>query len=532
MTSMKPGLVLTLTAVLCLCAAAPPGWFPGAGLLVLPGWMAFYALIETHKRRLLAAYLIGVVHLLAFSYSLVHMFWLAYVPIALVGGLYYLLAVAWTRALGRFVPAALAFGLALCGTTWLRCYMPGIYYPHAQPAHCLYHWPWLLGSVRWGSEVLANLLLGTLAAGIVNLYRAWRLARPPFRSAAWWLLGAAISWLVLTLVPPPGHSPGTGRTLRVVAIEPGFNAKYVQEQRGVAAMLAAIRAVMVQPTLRVAGPGAATPPDLVVWPESIALQALEKLPGNNLLPRLVGPDPPLRLHADSQLLVGTNLFVSAERIRVAALLLDAAGRYHGHHEKLYLVPGGETQPWFLRWLAPIIRAVMGIQDLPDYVEPGEYQRLLFTKGGTHFAAMICYDNAFPDVCRDYAFRGAEFFVVLSNECWYLGGAELDQMVAMTVFRALETGRPVIRCTVNGATLGVDGDGRLLGRLAAPAHDHGPARLLDLQVPLAAGGSAPMATWLWWLHVLLPYLVLATALALGHPLMRSWGRLWVRGPDRG
>jgi len=518
---MKLGLVLT--AVLCLCAAAPPGWFPGAGLLVLPGWMAFYALIETQKRRLLTAYLIGMVHVAVFSFSLVHMFWAAYVPISLVGGLYYLLAVAWTRALGRFVPGALAFGLALCGTTWLRAYMPGIYYPHAQPAHCLYHWPWLLGSARWGSEVLSNLLLGMLAAGIVDLYRAWRLARPPFRSAAWWLGGALVATLALSLVVPPGHSNGDGRTLRVVAIEPGFSAKFVQGIRRYDEFLAAIRRVMVQPTLQVAGPDAKTPPDLVLWPESIALQFLKRRPGNQLLPQLQG-DPPLRLHEDSRLLVGANLLLPEEhkQMKAVALLLDSGGRYCGHHEKIWLVPGGETQPWFLRLLAPVIRKVMAIESLPD-VEPGDYRKLLYTQDGTDFAAMICYDNAFPDVCREYAQEGARFFVVLSNECWFLRGAELDQMVAMTVFRALETGRPVIRCTVDGATVGVSARGQVLSRLPNPASQRGPARLLDLRVAPAPAGGMPMARVHYWL----PWLVLATALALIHILGRSWGRLTSR-----
>ncbi len=523
---MKPGLVLT--AVLCLCAAAPPGWFWGAGLLVLPGWMAFYALIQASRRPKLGAYLIGVVHLLSFSFSLVHSFWMVYPLIALVGGLYYLLAVVWTRALDRFVPGALAFGCALCGITWLRSYMPGIYYPHAQPAHCLYHWPWLMGSVGWGSEVLLNLLLGMLAAGIVDLYRAWRLAKPPFKRSAWWLGGTAVVFLGLTLPPPRPSEPDT---LRVVLIEPSFSAEELRKLNQEDRLIAAIYDVMMPPTLRLAGARVATPPDLVVWPEAIALHHLQKQPGNNPIPMLGPQDLRLPLHPDTRLLVGTFLYVSEERIRVAALLMDGAGNYAGHHEKIHLVPGGEFQPWYLRWLAPFFRGVFGLE-LSDYVLPGRiHSYLLSTQDGTEFAAMICYDNAFPDVCRDYADMGARFFVVLSNECWYEGGNELDQMVAMTVCRALETGRPVIRCTVNGVTMGVDGNGRVLGRLVS-GRPRAPgagarARVLRLQVPLPAGGPMAMA----WLHVLLPWLVLATALVLMRPLARSWGTLsnrW-RGP---
>ena len=123
-------------AALCLSASAPPGWFPGAGLLVLPGWMAVYALIDSSKRPKLLAWLVGVAHVLAFSFSLVYEFWLAYPFIGLAGGLYYLLMVPWTRRLQRYVPGALAFGCALCGTTWLRAHLPDILYPHL-----LVFWP-------------------------------------------------------------------------------------------------------------------------------------------------------------------------------------------------------------------------------------------------------------------------------------------------------------------------------------------------------------------------------------------------------
>ena len=77
---------LALIAAACLWASAPPAWFPGAGLLVLLGWMAFYAGIAEGVVRLprLQAYLVGVIHMAAFSFSVRHVMLGAFVAIVVV----------------------------------------------------------------------------------------------------------------------------------------------------------------------------------------------------------------------------------------------------------------------------------------------------------------------------------------------------------------------------------------------------------------------------------------------------------------
>ena len=60
-------------------AATPPGWFPGAGLLIVPGLAAFYALATTCGRPYLTGYLVGLVHVAGFSWSLHHVLLLGYV---------------------------------------------------------------------------------------------------------------------------------------------------------------------------------------------------------------------------------------------------------------------------------------------------------------------------------------------------------------------------------------------------------------------------------------------------------------------
>ena len=126
-----------------------------------------------------------------FSWSIHHVLLPAYVAIVVLGGVYFVLG---TIAL-RAVPErwqALAFGVFVAASFWLRANVPAIHYPHGQPCHCLWPWPWLLGSATLGGEPLANALCGWLAASLVELWRGWRVGAPTWRSA-WRRVAVAVA---------------------------------------------------------------------------------------------------------------------------------------------------------------------------------------------------------------------------------------------------------------------------------------------------------------------------------------------------
>jgi apolipoprotein N-acyltransferase len=343
---MRLGLVLL--GALALSASAPPGWFPGAELLVFVGLAALYALCDPGcVRPRLSAYLVGLCYVLAFSWSLRHVLFVGYLGVGLVGGLYYTWTVAWTRALMRlaaWIPGPLAFGCAVAASSWLRAEMPELGYPHGQPIHALYRWPALLGPVALGGEALGNLLLGALAAAVVDLWRAWRVARPEWRSARRVLLAVALghgacdlAYLTL-LAPVPGSE-----TLRVAAIEPGFESRFRRQDRWWVDRL-------LRPTLRVAGEQVADPPRLVLWPESCFPFKLNESPEGVSLdgPGQVGLAP------GAVLLAGTEILRGEESWRAICLLLGADGRVLDWHEKEHPVPAGERVP-FLDWLPAGLR---------------------------------------------------------------------------------------------------------------------------------------------------------------------------------
>ena len=63
--------------------------------------------------------------------------------------------------------------------------------------------------------------------------------------------------------------------------------------------------------------------------------------------------------------------------------------------------------------------------------------------------LICYEDAFPDLARGSALAGSDVLAVLTNDAWYGEGGAAIQHAALSVLRAVETRRPVLRCGNGG-----------------------------------------------------------------------------------
>lgn len=493
--------LLALGGGLLLAAATPPAWFPGAEWLVLGGLMAWFAVATNAARPARATYLLGCVHMACFSWSLRHILLPAYVAVVLLGGLYFVLGTAMLRR----VPAAWrvpGFAVAVGATFWLRAYMPEIYYPHGQPVHCLWEWPRLLGAVWLGGEPLGNALLAGLAAAAVEGWRSWQLGVPHRRRAQCQLglvfgVAVAASWAGADRSSPGAAASDGAATVAIAAIEPGVHP--IDPFEGLPAKARARRfdelfaARLVVPTRELlAGP---MPPELILWPESSVPALLPEAEFGGTGARLrVGtfPDRPA-----TRLVVGVNL-VRDGRETPAAALLGTDGSILGHQEKRRVVPGGEFLP-FVDWLpAGIATAIHDLfrQALGSAVNcvPGQVRPPLRTAGGVPFGVLMCYDNAYPGPAAAQVAQGARFLCVLSNEAWYRRGAELTQLVAMTVCRAIELRTPIVRCTTDGWSALVTADGRLAENLAIPTGPAAAARILRANLSPGSGLLPPVA-WL-------------------------------------
>lgn len=497
-------------------AALPPRWFPGAEWLVLLSLGVQFALATGARRPVLANYWLGALQIGAFSWSLRHVTWFGWLAVALLGGLYHALAASATQ---RARWPALAFAVATAGACWLRAEMPGIAYPHGQPAHVLGGAPSWLGAVVLGGEPLQNALLAGLGAAAVRLWRAWRTAIPSAGAALRTFAVALLAQLAVALAFAPRAE--SNATVAIAAIEPGIHP--IDAMDGVAPgdfdavdrhWRNLVEERLLRPTEAIAGSASEQPPTLVLWPESSLWIAAEERADGSV--RFDALRSAVRLAPGSRLLFGGSI-LRGGRQTPAAILVDAAGGYVAHHEKQRLVPGGETLPGMsllpdalARRVAAFLQTAVGLPDLVAGAARAPLE-VPTPNGPVRFAGLVCYDNAFPSTVGGAVADGAQFVAVLSNESWYRGGAEREQLAAITVLRAVATATPIVRCTTDGLTMAVDGNGRVLAGLPPAPAMQPAARILRVDLPVGPGRLPPMARvhpWLGWLAaawLLLPLL---------------------------
>jgi apolipoprotein N-acyltransferase len=76
-------------------------------------------------------------------------------------------------------------------------------------------------------------------------------------------------------------------------------------------------------------------------------------------------------------------------------------------------------------------------------------------------AQICYEGLYPWFSAELAAKGAELFVNVTNDSWFWRPFEPNQHLYMTLARAIEFRRPLVRSTNTGITTAVLSTGEVL-----------------------------------------------------------------------
>jgi len=186
-------------------------------------------------------------------------------------------------------------------------------------------------------------------------------------------------------------------------------------------------------------------------------------------------------------LYGTNVTNFAN----SAVYLSPAGRFIDRYDKIRLVPFGEYVPlreWlpFLQRLTPMGRELTPGTDRVIFELPRR-------DGGrpVRFAALICYEDVFPELTAEFRRKGADFLVNLTDEGWYVVRGELLQHLAMAVFRAVETRTTVVRAANTGVSCFIGPSGEVYARLEPLREGSLTARLrlCDAVTPYVRYGDA-------------------------------------------
>jgi apolipoprotein N-acyltransferase len=230
------------------------------------------------------------------------------------------------------------------------------------------------------------------------------------------------------------------------------------------------------------------PPDMIVWPEVSFTWPIVAQDGR-WSPYAAEKTSEERAHeaimymrtAGAPILFGATVVefgdrngrASERRIHeyVSALLVGPAG-IAGRYDKERLVPFGEYVPlssffprsvdWIRRWTGFALVFSAGTPRPPVEV------------AGRRLGMLVCFEALFPSLARARVQHGADVLVNLSNEAWFRESAEMEQMLASCMFRAIETRRGMVRCTNTGISAILDPDGSVRAVVADGGRRRGVA----------------------------------------------------------
>ncbi len=170
----------------------------------------------------------------------------------------------------------------------------------------------------------------------------------------------------------------------------------------------------------------------------------------NFLTRLVSA-------VGADLLFNSTSVESETRYFNSAYMLGKGGKVVYRYDKQHLVPFGEYVPakeW-LSFVDPLTKEVSAFTPGKDY----ELGRV----GDLKFATLICYEGIFPEIAREFEKRGAEIFVIITNDAWYGRTAAPEQHLQIAAFRAIENRRMILRAANSGYSAVIDPLGRFRRR---------------------------------------------------------------------
>ncbi len=185
-------------------------------------------------------------------------------------------------------------------------------------------------------------------------------------------------------------------------------------------------------------------PYLIIWPETSFPWTISRST-QSIAPSLMG----LLSAADADfpyLLFGSVTDTNPNDAFNSALLMNSNGKLIDIYDKVHLAPFGEYIPlrWFFSFMPSVAGPVGG-----DFVR-GEGVRLL-NAGGLLIGPLICYEEIFPAIAREETLLGADLLVNISSNAWFGRTSAPYQQMAMSVFRAVENRRFLIRATNTGVS---------------------------------------------------------------------------------
>jgi apolipoprotein N-acyltransferase len=378
---------------------------------------------------------------------------------------------------------------------WVRNYWPFGGYPWANLGYSQAAWLKLLQSADLFGVYGLTFLIVLVNACLLAAIRTPRQRRAKLYFP---ILGTAILFTAFLLYGHFRYRQVEASSLRDPKLAVGLLQPNIgQHMKGKKHLNEYIQALLVRMTHEAAAQGAR----FVIWPESALPTALPL--GLKSFAPLNSFSVPILLGILS---IEQQTGLSRPVLYNSALQVDAGGNFAGRLHKQHLVPLGEYVPlqkllWFVEPVA---------QKMGDFriIAPKE----LLKVDGYPYGVVICYEDLFPEIARQYVRMGASFLINITNDAWYGDVSQLDQHLNFSRFRAVENRRALVRGTNTGYTAVI----RPSGRIGAEIPKFIEAILLA-EIPIHERTSiyTRCGDWLW-----IGLIILGLAIARSIPNRRS------------
>ncbi|MDR2589297.1 MAG: apolipoprotein N-acyltransferase, partial [Spirochaetales bacterium] len=198
-------------------------------------------------------------------------------------------------------------------------------------------------------------------------------------------------------------------------------------------------------------------PDIVLWSESSLsspykenAQRFENYPSAD-------PFSPFARALGSPLLTGSPILIEeadgARRFQNAVILIDSQARIAQSYAKRHPVPMAEHIPlWEFAPVRKFFQDVVGIRSIWSLGSTDTIFTVKTSEGkDIRFGSPICFEDAFPYLCRNLVKKGADLLLNLTNDAWSRTNSAQIQHFVVARFRSIEMKRVLVRSTNGGLT---------------------------------------------------------------------------------
>jgi len=246
-------------------------------------------------------------------------------------------------------------------------------------------------------------------------------------------------------------------------------------------------------------------PDLVAWPEGGFILDIRWWSApereKSYWGRVVREMRDYQKGLGTWLITGTQdhkmvLNPEGDRIRRnfnSSVMLDRDGRINGFYHKINLVPFSEYFPLDEEKYSGLYETFQKY-DISNWGVGTD--RYVYQHEKMRIATPICFEDVFSDHVRRFVVQDVDVILNMSNDYWSLSPVEGRQHGILSLFRAVENQRPVLRTTSSGYTVYIDAT----GQIQPGALEHYSEGYVIARVPLPEKRFTPYTRWGDWFPI--------------------------------